>query len=246
MLNTYIKYCNFDNLPNHSIVIFKQLSTCDRCMTHMLWLRRVIAMIEFVRLYTFSLWEWSAEWMISSLITHSSQNTHLLWNYRQANSLYRLVSELLFTLGARYEYRTRKICSLRKKFFRSQAQRAGNKQILDARKKLHKPELFFAKAWSVWKFLYDEFARDVFYSGTHLCLWLKGSAHLPLFTFKERNSGLFCLIFLKFTVDNFTSPVGLAILKFYSPGPNFTSLGHRTCTIFQRLNLKPIIENFHD
>ena len=85
------------------------------------------------------------------------------------------------------------------------------------------------------KFWYDLFARDVFYSGTHLYLWLKGSAYLLLFTFKERNSGLFCSIFLKFTFDNFTSPVGLAILKLYLPGPNFTSLGHRACTIFRRL-----------
>ena len=45
--------------------------------------------------------------------------------------------------------------SLRKKFFRSQAQRAGNRQILEARKKLHKPELFIAKEWAVWKFWYD-------------------------------------------------------------------------------------------
>ena len=59
--------------------------------------------------------------------------------------------------------------------------------------------------------------------------------YLPLFTFKERNSGLFCQIFLKFTFDNFTSPVGLAILKFNLPGQNFTSLGHRACTIFRRL-----------
>ena len=128
--------------------------------------------------------------------------------------------------------------SLRKKFLRSQAQRAGNRHILEARKKLHKPELFFAKAWAVWKFWYDYFARDVFYSGTHLCLWLKGSAYMSLFTFKERNSGLFCPIFLKFTFDNFASPVGLAILKFYLPATNFTSLGHQACTIFQRLLLQ--------
>ena len=75
----------------------------------------------------------------------------------------------------------------------------------------------------------------MFYSGTHFCLWLKGSAYLPLFNFKERNSGLFRPIFLKFTFDNFTSPVGLVILKFYLPRPNFTSLGHRACTIFRRL-----------
>ena len=63
--------------------------------------------------------------------------------------------------------------------------------------------------------------------------------YLPLFTFnifKGRNSGLFCPIFLKFTFDNFTSPVGLVILKFYLPGPNFTSLGHRACTILWRLH----------
>ena len=35
--------------------------------------------------------------------------------------------------------------SLRKKFFRSQAQRADNTQILEAWKKLHKPEFFVAK-----------------------------------------------------------------------------------------------------
>ena len=127
------------------------------------------------------------------------------------------------------------VFSLHKKFFRSQAQRAGNGQILEAQKKLHRPELFFAKALAVWKFWNDLFARDVFYSGTHFCLWLKRSAYLPLFTFKERNSGLFCPMFLKFTFDNFTSPVGLVILKFYLPGPNFTSLGHRACTIFRRL-----------
>ena len=36
MLNTYIKYCHFDNLhvPYHSIVIFKRLLTCDWYMTH--------------------------------------------------------------------------------------------------------------------------------------------------------------------------------------------------------------------
>ena len=34
MLKTYKKYCNFDNLPNHFIVMFKRLSTCDRCMIH--------------------------------------------------------------------------------------------------------------------------------------------------------------------------------------------------------------------
>ena len=66
---------------------------------------------------------------------------------------------------------------------------------------------------------------------------LKGSAYLPLFTFKERNSRLFCPIFLKFTFDNFISPVRLAILKFYLPGLNFTSLGHRACTIFRRLRV---------
>ena len=36
--------------------------------------------------------------------------------------------------------------SLRKKFFRSQDQRAGNRHILEARKKLHKPELFFCQS----------------------------------------------------------------------------------------------------
>ena len=45
--------------------------------------------------------------------------------------------------------------SLRKKFFRSQAQRAGNRQILEARKKITQARTFFAKAWAVWKFWYD-------------------------------------------------------------------------------------------
>ena len=38
------------------------------------------------------------------------------------------------------------VISLRKKFFRTQAQRAGNRQILEARKKLHRPELFFCQS----------------------------------------------------------------------------------------------------
>ena len=51
-----------------------------------------------------------------------------------------------------YELMKLQHCSLRKKFLRSQAQRAGSRQILEARKKLHRPELFFAKALVVWKF----------------------------------------------------------------------------------------------
>ena len=94
---------------------------------------------------------------------------------------------------------------------------------------------FFCQSMGGLEILIWLICRDVFYSDTNLCLWLKGSAYLPVFTFKERNSGLFCPIFLKFTFDNFTSPVGLAILKFYLPGPNFTSLGHRACGIFRRL-----------
>ena len=95
---------------------------------------------------------------------------------------------------------------------------------------------FFCQSMGGLEILIWLICQDVFYSDTHLCLWLKGSAYLPLFTFKERNSGLFCPIFLKFTFDNFTSPVRLAILKFYLPGPNFTSLGHRACAIFRRLH----------
>ena len=94
---------------------------------------------------------------------------------------------------------------------------------------------FFCQSTGGLEILIWLICRDVFYGDTHLCLWLKGSAYLPVFTFKERNSGLFCPIFLKFTFDNFTSPVGLAILKFYLPGPNFTSHGHRACAIFRRL-----------
>ena len=59
--------------------------------------------------------------------------------------------------------------------------------------------------------------RDISYSGTHLCLWLKGSAYLPLFTFKERNSGLFCPIFLKFTFDNLQAQSGLRSWNFTCP-----------------------------
>ena len=55
-------------------------------------------------------------------------------------------------------------------------------------------------------------------------------------------------LFRKFTFNNFTSPVGLAIPKFYLPGLNFTSLGHRACTIFRRLalseNYKPIHNHY--
>ena len=53
---------------------------------------------------------------------------------------------------------------------------------------------------------------------------LKLSENDP-FTFKERHSGLFCPIFLKFTFDNFTSPVRLAILKFNLPGPKSRTSG---------------------
>ena len=116
--------------------------------------------------------------------------------------------------------------SLRKKFFRSQAQRAGNRHILKARKKLHRPELFLPKHGRFGNFDMINLPET---SST------VAPIYLPLFTFKERNSGLFCPIFLKFTFDNFSSPVGLVILKFYLPGPNFTSLGHRACTIFLRL-----------
>ena len=34
MLKIYKNYCNFDNLPNHFIVIFKRLSTCGRCKVY--------------------------------------------------------------------------------------------------------------------------------------------------------------------------------------------------------------------
>ena len=126
--------------------------------------------------------------------------------------------------------------SLPKKFCRSQAQRAGNRQILEAKKKLHKPEFFLPQhGWFGNFYMKNLTEMSSMYSGTNLCLWLDGSAYLPLFTFKEKNSGLFCPIFLKFSFDNFTSPVGLVILKLYLPGPNFTSLGHRACTIFRRL-----------
>ena len=37
ILKTHNKYCNFDNLPNNFIVIFKRLTTGDRCMAHILW-----------------------------------------------------------------------------------------------------------------------------------------------------------------------------------------------------------------
>ena len=49
MLNTFKEYCHFGNLPDQFIVIFKRLSTCDRCMAHgVTELRCVVAMIEIV------------------------------------------------------------------------------------------------------------------------------------------------------------------------------------------------------
>ena len=128
-------------------------------------------------------------------------------------------------------------CSLRKKFFRSQAQRAGNRQILEARKKLHKPEHFCQFMGGLENLIRYICQRRLLQWHPFVSLIKRICIYLPLFTLKERNSGLFCPIFLKFTFDNFTSPVGLAILKFYLPGPNFTSLGHRACTIFRRLLL---------
>ena len=104
------------------------------------------------------------------------------------------------------------------------------------KKKLHKPELFLPKHGRFGNFDIINL-QETSSTVAPICVsaWSKGSAYLPLLTFKERNSCLFCPIFLKFTFDNFTSPVGLAIVKFYMPGPNFTSLGLRTCTIFPRL-----------
>ena len=102
-------------------------------------------------------------------------------------------------------------CSLRKEFFRSQAQRAGttgNRQILEARKKWHRPELFFCQSIGSLEILIWLICQRRLLRWHPFCLWLKGSAYLPLFTFKERNSGLFCPIFLTF--DNFTT---------YKPSP---------------------------
>ena len=125
--------------------------------------------------------------------------------------------------------------SLRKKFFRSQSQRVGNRQILEAQKKLHKPGLFCQFMGNLENLISFICQRRLLQWHPFVSLIKRICIYLPLFTFKERNSGLFCPIFLKFTFNNFTSPVGLAILKFYLPGPNFTSLGHRACTIFRRL-----------
>ena len=62
-------------------------------------------------------------------------------NYVNMQDIY--VNMQLIYVNMQYNY------SLRKKSFRSQTQQAGNRQILEARKKLHKPEHFFGKAWAV-------------------------------------------------------------------------------------------------
>ena len=101
MLKTYKKYCNFDNLPNHFIVIFKRLSTCDQCMAHMLWLCRVVAMIEFV-LYI------QIQYRRMNLSIKNKFPNHIL--FPEIPTLFIVRSVLnLFTLGAADEYRARKI-----------------------------------------------------------------------------------------------------------------------------------------
>ena len=110
MLKTYKKYCNLHNLPNHFIVVFKRLSTCDRCMAHMLWLCRVVAMIEFV-LYIY------IQSLRMKLSMKNKFPNHILFpaipTFLEitANQTLFIVGSVLnlFTLGAAHEYRTRKI-----------------------------------------------------------------------------------------------------------------------------------------
>ena len=60
MLNTFKKHCQFCNFPDQFIVILKRLSTCDRCMVHVVTeLRRVVAMIEIV--LSIHIWSLSME-----------------------------------------------------------------------------------------------------------------------------------------------------------------------------------------
>ena len=110
ILNTYKKYCNFDNVPNHFIVIFKRLSTCDQCMAHMLWLRRVVAMIEF-ELYI------NIQSLRMKLLMRNKFPNHILFpeiptffeiTASQTLIIVRFVFNL-FTLGAVHKYRTRKM-----------------------------------------------------------------------------------------------------------------------------------------
>ena len=113
-------------------------------------------------------------------------------------------------------------------FFPSQAKRAGNRKNLEARKKLL---LFLLKHGRFGNFNII-IIYNIFYSGTHLCLCISAA----FVRFKK--GFLICYaLFLKFTFDNFTSPVRLAIPEFYLPGSNFTSLGHRACTIFRKLDM---------
>ena len=72
-----------------------------------------------------------------------------------------------------HQYQLTSKHSLSKKFYSSQVQRAGYRQNLEARKKLHKPELFFLPKYLeilIWLICH------IFYSGTKLCLLLLGSA----------------------------------------------------------------------
>ena len=126
------------------------------------------------------------------------------------------------------------VISLRKKFFRSQAQRAGNRQILEARKKLHELEIFCQSMGGLEILIWLFCQRRLLQWHPFVSL-IKRICLSSLFTFKEREFWFVLPKFLKFTFYNFTSPVGLEILKFYLPGPNFTSPGHRACTIFRRL-----------
>ena len=110
MLKTYKKYCDFDNLPNHFIVIFKRLSTCDRYMAHMLWLCRVVAMIEFVLSI-------NIQSLRMKLSMKKKFPNHILFpelptffGIAASQTLCCSVSfKLLFRVGAAHEYRTRKI-----------------------------------------------------------------------------------------------------------------------------------------
>ena len=107
--------------------------------------------------------------------------------------------------------------SLHKKFFRSQAQRAGNRQILEARKKLHKPELFCQFMGSLQNLIWFIYQRRLLQWHPFVSLIKRICIYLPLFTFKERNSGLFCPIFLSVLSTILQAQSGLRSWNFTCP-----------------------------
>ena len=69
IINTFKKNCHFGNLPDQFIVIFKRLSTCDRCMAHAVTeLHRVVAMIEIA--LSKHIWSLRMEWSMKNKFTY--------------------------------------------------------------------------------------------------------------------------------------------------------------------------------